>query len=65
LLDAACAAGALGREACGGLRAAHAVLLDAGLRCTLDRRMRLVPEDEAIAAARAAVRDTWKAIGLA
>jgi glutamate-ammonia-ligase adenylyltransferase len=65
LLDAACAAGALGREACGGLRAAHAVLLDAGLRCTLDRRMRLVPEDEAIAAARAAVRDAWKAIGLA
>ena len=64
LLDAACAAGALGVDACDGLRDAHAVLLDAGLRCTLDRRMRLVPEDEAIAAARAAVRDAWKAIGL-
>jgi glutamate-ammonia-ligase adenylyltransferase len=47
------------------LRDAHAVLLDAGLRCTLDRRMRLVPEDEAIAAARAAVRGAWKLIGLA
>ncbi|HTM71386.1 MAG TPA: bifunctional [glutamate--ammonia ligase]-adenylyl-L-tyrosine phosphorylase/[glutamate--ammonia-ligase] adenylyltransferase, partial [Luteimonas sp.] len=65
LLDAACAAGALGTDACAGLRGAHAVLLDAGLRCTLDRRMRLVPEDEAIAAARAAIRDAWKVIGLA
>jgi len=65
LLDAACAAAALGMDACPGLRDAHAVLLDAGLRCTLDRRMRLVPEDEAIAAARAAIRDAWKAIGLA
>jgi glutamate-ammonia-ligase adenylyltransferase len=65
LLDAACAAGALGADACAGLRGAHAVLLDAGLRCTLDRRMRLVPEDEAIAAARAAIRDAWKVIGLA
>jgi glutamate-ammonia-ligase adenylyltransferase len=65
LLDAACAAGALGADACAGLRGAHAVLLDAGLRCTLDRRMRLVPEDEAIAAARAAIRDAWKVFGLA
>ena len=65
LLDAACAEGALGVGECAGLRVAHAVLLDAGLRCTLDRRTRLVPEDEAIAAARAAIRDAWKAIGLA
>jgi glutamate-ammonia-ligase adenylyltransferase len=65
LLDAACAAGAIGVDACAALRAAHAVLLDAGLRCTLDRRARLVPEDEAIAAARASIREAWKAAGLA
>jgi glutamate-ammonia-ligase adenylyltransferase len=64
LLDAACAAGAIGVDACAALRAAHAVLLDAGLRCTLDRRARLVPEDEAIAAARASIREAWKAAGL-
>jgi len=65
LLDAACAAGAIAGGACAGLRGAHAVLLDAGLRCTLDRRARLVPEDAAIATARAAIRDAWRAIGLA
>jgi glutamate-ammonia-ligase adenylyltransferase len=47
------------------LRNAHAVLLDAGLRCTLDRRARLVPEDAAIAAARAAIVDAWRTAGLA
>ena len=41
------------------LRDAHAVLLDAGLRCTLDRRPRLVPVDEAIARSRAAIRAAW------
>jgi hypothetical protein len=41
------------------------VLRDAGLRCTLDRRARLVPEDEAIATARGAIREGWKAVGLA
>ena len=65
LLDAACAAGALAPGPCAGLRNAHAVLLDAGLRCTLDRRARLVPEDAAIAAARAAIVDAWRTAGLA
>ncbi len=65
LLQAACDAGALAAEACLPLREAHAVLLDAGLRCTLDRRARLVPEDEAIAGARAAIRSAWRTAGLA
>lgn len=65
LLRAACDAGALAQEDCARLRDAHAVLLDAGLRCTLDRRARLVPEDEAIAGARAAIRAAWAAAGLA
>ncbi|MGN6111981.1 MAG: bifunctional [glutamate--ammonia ligase]-adenylyl-L-tyrosine phosphorylase/[glutamate--ammonia-ligase] adenylyltransferase [Luteimonas sp.] len=65
LLDAACASGAIAADECAALRAAHAVLLDAGLRCTLDRRARLVPEDEAIAGARAAIREGWKIAGLA
>ena len=65
LLDAACSAGAIALDRCAALRSAHAVLLDAGLRCTLDRRARLVPEDEAIAAARGAIRDGWEAVGLA
>jgi glutamate-ammonia-ligase adenylyltransferase len=65
LLDAAGVAGALAPGPCAALRDAHAVLLDTGLRCTLDRRARLVPEDEAIAAARGAIRNGWKAVGLA
>ena len=43
------------------LRAAHAVLLDAGLRCTLDRRPRLVAETPEIAAARVAIRTAFRA----
>ncbi|NUS39533.1 MAG: hypothetical protein HOQ02_10995, partial [Lysobacter sp.] len=46
------------------LHAAHAVLLDAGLRCTLDRRPRLLPETPAIASARAAIRGAYRAQGL-
>jgi glutamate-ammonia-ligase adenylyltransferase len=48
-------------DACASLRAAHAVLLDVGLRCTLDRRPRLLPEDDAIAQARTAIRAAWQA----
>ena len=56
LLNAACAGGAFDATACSALHAAHAALLDAGLRCTLDRRPRIVTETAAIVAARAAIR---------
>jgi glutamate-ammonia-ligase adenylyltransferase len=46
------------------LRAAHAVLLDAGLRCTLDRRPRLVAETPGIGGARASIRTAFRAHGL-
>jgi len=41
---------------CDNLRAAHSMLLDAGLRCRLDRRPRITAETDAIASARAAIR---------
>ena len=40
------------------------MLLEAGLRCTLDRRPRLAAETPAIAAARAAIRATAQAHAL-
>jgi glutamate-ammonia-ligase adenylyltransferase len=46
------------------LQQAHATLVDAGLRCTLDRRPRLAAETEAIAVARTAIRDATRAMGL-
>ena len=49
---------------CEALRAAHATLLDAGLRCTLDRRARLVVPGGAIDAARAAIGAAFDAAGL-
>jgi glutamate-ammonia-ligase adenylyltransferase len=64
LLDAACAGGALDAGTCAELRVAHATLLDAGLRCTLDRRPRIVVETDAIAAARAAIRAAAGSVGL-
>ena len=39
-----------------GLRAAHTLMLGRGLDCTLDNRPRLVPYDESLEAARAAIR---------
>ncbi|MFL6593116.1 MAG: bifunctional [glutamate--ammonia ligase]-adenylyl-L-tyrosine phosphorylase/[glutamate--ammonia-ligase] adenylyltransferase, partial [Luteimonas sp.] len=65
LLDAGCAAGLFDRTTCASLHAAHAALLDAGLRCTLDRRPRITTETEAIAAARAAIRAACARHGLA
>lgn len=47
------------------LTEAHAVFLAEGLACTLDRRPRLVPENDAIAGARASVRAAVHAHGLA
>jgi len=64
LLEAVGSAGLLEDEACAGLRRAHAVLLEAGLRCTLDRRPRLLPETGAIADARDAIRSAREAAGL-
>ena len=64
MLDAALAAGSLDRDTHDRLHAAHALMLDAGLRCTLDRRPRQVPYDDAIEQARAAVTDAVTAQGL-
>ncbi len=55
LIDALGAEGVFDAEAAARLRAAHTVLLGAGLRCTLDRRMRIVAPDADIAAARAVI----------
>ncbi|MDQ2701717.1 MAG: bifunctional [glutamate--ammonia ligase]-adenylyl-L-tyrosine phosphorylase/[glutamate--ammonia-ligase] adenylyltransferase [Pseudomonadota bacterium] len=63
LVDACHEAGLFDADTCAVLRSAHAVLLEAGLRCTLDRRPRIVPEDDAIAAARAAIASAWRAAG--
>ena len=64
LLGAARDAGALSNAAHAALAEAHATLLDAGLRCTLDRRPRITVETDAIATARAAVRAACKESGL-
>ena len=64
LLDTAHAAGAVDASAHAALLAAHADLLDAGMRCTLDRRPRRVPPDARIEAARTAIREAVQAQGL-
>jgi glutamate-ammonia-ligase adenylyltransferase len=64
LLDALHAAGSLAQAPHAALAEAHAALLDAGLRCTLDRRPRITPETDAIAGARAAVRAGCASSGL-
>ena len=64
LLDTVHAAGAIDASAHAALLAAHADLLDAGMRCTLDRRPRRVPPDARIEAARTAIREAVQAQGL-
>jgi len=64
ILDALHGHGLLDANACAALQVAHATLLDAGMRCTLDRRPRRVPRTESIEAARAAIRDAVVAQGL-
>jgi glutamate-ammonia-ligase adenylyltransferase len=64
LLDAVRDAGVIDAQAHTALLAAHAGLLDAGMRCTLDRRPRRVPSDARIEGARAAIRDALRAQGL-
>jgi glutamate-ammonia-ligase adenylyltransferase len=65
LLEAASATGLLPADAVQSLRDAHAVLVDAGLRCTLDRRSRLAEETDEIAVARRAISDAVRMRGLA
>jgi glutamate-ammonia-ligase adenylyltransferase len=64
LLAALCEAGSLPAGDCAALAEAHAVLLDVGLRCTLDRRARITPETDAIASARRVIAAAVRAIGL-
>ena len=64
LLDAAAAVGVLEAATHTAVSRAHADLLDAGLRCTLDRRPRRAPNDARIAQARAAIRAAVRAQGL-
>jgi hypothetical protein len=49
----------------GPLRDAHAGLLDAGVRCTLDRRKRLLPWNQVPGAARVAISSAVRDAGLA
>lgn len=64
LLDAALAAGSIPESVHDQLHAAHAALLDAGLRCTLDRRPRRVPWQASIDDARQGVVEAVRAQGL-
>ncbi len=64
LLDAAREAGCLDAATHAALAQAHADLLDAGLRCTLDRRPRRAARDARIEGARAAIRTAARAQGL-
>jgi len=64
LLDALAGVGVLDEGRRASLAAAHAYLLDQGLDCTLDLRPRIVAPDEALEAARAAVREGAAACGL-
>jgi len=65
LLRAACEAGVFDRKTCDALVAAHAALLDAGLRCTLDRRPRITAETPEISTARRTITQACSASGLA
>jgi len=62
LVEALAQEGALDADTANALRAAHALLVAAGLDCTLDRRPRIVPDDDALAPARAAVRAAWTCV---
>jgi glutamate-ammonia-ligase adenylyltransferase len=65
LLAALCDAGVIPAAACAQLREAHALLLDAGLRCTLDRRPRIVAPSADIVAACASIAAACRDNGLA
>ena len=63
LLRAVDAAGLLPPDSLQPLLDAHALMVDMGLDCTLDQRPRLVPPDDALESARAAVREACAACG--
>lgn len=65
LLEALHQAGGLDDATHAHLQAAHALLLELGLRCTLDRRPRRAVRDAALSAARAAIAEAARAQGLA
>jgi glutamate-ammonia-ligase adenylyltransferase len=64
LIDALASAGWLPVASVAALHAAHAVLLDAGLACTLDRRSRLTVPDASIMQARETISEVARAQGL-
>nr|WP_283254797.1 bifunctional [glutamate--ammonia ligase]-adenylyl-L-tyrosine phosphorylase/[glutamate--ammonia-ligase] adenylyltransferase [Luteimonas galliterrae] len=64
LIAAASGAGALDASVGDALREAHASLLALGLACTLDRRQRLVADDENVAQARRTIRGAVHDCGL-
>ena len=64
LIDALEVDGGLAPDEAAALRGAHAVLLDAGLTCTLDRRPRLTAETTGLAQARAEIAAACRAHGL-
>lgn len=64
LIGVARSIGVLDEATATSLQSAHAVLLARGLDCTLDRRARRIAPDDAVEAARAAIRAAAKAQGL-
>lgn len=64
LIDALHAVGPFSVATADALHAAHATLLQAGLECTLDRRIRMVRLDVDIARARESVRAAMEDFGL-
>ncbi|MFD0740050.1 bifunctional [glutamate--ammonia ligase]-adenylyl-L-tyrosine phosphorylase/[glutamate--ammonia-ligase] adenylyltransferase [Lysobacter koreensis] len=64
LIEAMREAGIFDGTRAASLQAAHATLLMRGLDCTLDRRARRLPLEEALEAARAAIRAAARAHGL-
>jgi [glutamine synthetase] adenylyltransferase / [glutamine synthetase]-adenylyl-L-tyrosine phosphorylase len=65
LIKACADAGWLDTRQAEALHEAHAELLALGLRCTLDGRPRLLPEDQTPQAARAVIAAAWHSLGLA
>ena len=64
LVEALADAEILDADTAAALHAAHALLLATGLDCTLDRRPRIVPLDDALTGARDAIRQGWQRHGL-
>jgi glutamate-ammonia-ligase adenylyltransferase len=63
MIEACRAAGLLDSDQAAMLTAAHAVLLQRALACTLDLRSRVAPRDAALEQLCAGVRDVTDALG--